>query len=152
MTQQNRVPCTLHIPHKEWAGHEEEKNYIHFEEHSAFGWLTGPAVGSLYSHPSIFVTTGAHKYDLHFPFPNWSNDSREATNYRAIEEWWSRVMTQVSIVIVQPPSNPAKFFDKFDLRIPYKDWATDLEQQNYMEIERWASYWVRHCVFQPIGS
>lgn len=132
--------CHLHVPHKLWADSiDEQRNYLAIERWCRDYLRRYSARHSTRSTPLLF------------PYKEWFDaDPLERRNYSAMETW---VYLQVPASLGQVKTK----FSRYDLFIPHKDWAIranlpngDLEQENYLAIERWAFKFLRSCL--PVGS
>lgn len=127
--------CHLHIPHKTWATPEEQQNYISIEQ-----WTRE-------FYERFLLNQSLNRNLLLIPNKTWSDNEKELQNYLAIERWSKNLFNAARIVITS--------FSKYDLYIPHKDWAyhstpaqpnANLELQNYLAIERWATRFIRGCM------
>jgi hypothetical protein len=106
------IPPPAHIPHKNWASYEEERNYTAIERWSH--------ILHLFHHPAPLK--------LHIPYRNWAAPQEEA-NYLAIERWALGIQTKGYKDLLHFPY-------KRWAQGQYDNSA--LEEDNYRYLESWS--------------
>lgn len=107
-------PCLLHVPHKLWAGDQQEReNYTAMER-----WSRANLLGWITNHSLL---------KFHVPHKDWRGNAEERQNYESFERWVRTFTGSFSGVAYQR------------LHFPFIDWANNhYERENYLAIVRWS--------------